>query len=154
MTCRLSIRSDRRPNGHCDSAPPITVALMNQATCETPRPVCTAKAGPSAQKAPLARPTVSTPATPTGDTLYRPRSDSRAEEIGAGAGERVMATGTAASDTRIEARLNRWKRIGSSASISIWPSVITEKLTVVYVVKIRPRFSSVARSFSQLSMIR
>jgi hypothetical protein len=90
-----------------------------------------AKTGARAQKEPLARPTARQPQTPTGEVRNRPRKSILTNSIGVGYDDFESATGTAASETRIEATENRMKFDGASSISTICPSVTTVRLIMV-----------------------
>ncbi len=55
----------------------------------------------------------------------------RTDAVGAGALAVVSATGSAASDTRIDATANSRKSDGLPSVSSIWPRVITDRLAMM-----------------------
>ncbi len=111
--------------GYCPMAPPMTVMLMNTAIPVTSIPLPTANTGASDQKAPPAMPWAKEPANPTGDTRIRRPIRTLTCSMGAGAAAAVIATGTAATETRMDAIANSGNCAGSLNVIIICPMVIT-----------------------------
>ncbi len=88
------------------------------------RPLPIANTVTSAQKAPLATPIMKVPVRPTG-AIFRRRSGRKLDDGDRRRlGEVVSATGTTASETRMEAAANSSKFwIGARSTIS-WPEVV------------------------------
>ena len=68
-TMRRSIRSERRPSGHCKIIPPRTTMVMKLPILNVSSPFNRPYVGAMPQKTPLVTPETSVPTRATGDTL-------------------------------------------------------------------------------------